>query len=202
MKVVDRELWEVYGSGNYGSLTDVIYKNYETAQYPDQVDYQYLGIDFGYSFSPAAVLLVGRQNDRLYLKELVYEKHLTNSQLAARIKESGHGGLQMVADSAEPKSIADLRIAGLNVVPAIKGADSVRNGILAVRGFKLIADAGSVNLQRELRSYKWSDKKAGVPVKAYDHLLDCLRMIVLRHMKEGEQIGFAGIVSGTTAFQA
>ena len=131
------------------------------------------------------MVLVGRSSNNIYLKELIFDTHLTNDVLAEKIKATGHGALQMVADSAEPKSIAELGGLGLNVAKALKGPDSVRAGIMLVREFDLHVDPGSVNLLKEIRAYKWSDKKSGVPVKAYDHGMDAMRYVVSKFMRRG-----------------
>ncbi len=165
-------------------------------------DYQYLGIDFGFSHDPAAVVLVGKSGSNLYLKELVYETGLLNDQLADKIKSAGYGHLSGVADSAEPKSIHALSAGGLNIAAAIKGPDSVRAGILAVREYTLHVDPGSINILKEIRSYKWSDKKAGVPVDHWNHAMDATRYAVTKFMRAGDRVKIGTFVSGTTPFQA
>ena len=202
LKDVDPALWEVYGTGEYGTIRDTIYPNFSVEEWrEDEVEQRFIGIDFGYSFSPAAVILVGKAGNTLYLKEVVYETKLTNQELAMKIKEAGYGNLACVADSAEPKSINDLQIYGLNVAAAQKGTDSVRNGIMYVKQFNIVAHPSSVNLVKELRAYKWAENKAGVPINAFDHLLDAMRYVVTKYMRQGQRIEFGGVVSGTKKWE-
>ena len=202
LKDVDPELWAVFGEGEYGKLTGTIFKEYKIEDFPNDCDYTYLGIDFGYSHDPCAVILVGKSGNNIYIKQLVYETGLLNEQLVQRIKNLGYSHLLAVADSAEPKSIAELNGKGLNVAKAIKGPDSVRSGIMLVREFNLHIDPGSVNVIRELRAYKWADKKAGVPVDAFNHTLDALRYVVSKFMRTGQAFTIGERVTGATPFQA
>lgn len=202
LKVIDPEMWAIYGTGEYGSLTDVIFKNYEVVEYPDDCDYNYLGIDFGFSHDPAAVIMVGRKGSNLYLKELIYKTHLTNQQLASEIKETPYKGLFAVADSAEPKSIVELQNQGLNVGGAVKGPDSVRSGIMKMREFNIHIDPGSINILKEFRAYKWSDKKAGVPVDAWNHSIDAIRYVVSKMMGGGRTVTMGAQIGNVSGFMS
>lgn len=202
LRNVDPELWAIFGTGEYGSLTDVIFKNYEVTEYPDDCDYNYLGIDFGFSHDPAAVIVVGRKGSNLYLKELIYKTHLTNQQLASEIKETTYSRLFAVADSAEPKSIAELQNQGLNVGGAVKGPDSVRSGIMKMREFTINIDPGSINILKEFRAYKWSDKKAGVPVDAWNHSIDAIRYVVSKMMGGGRTVTMGAQIGNVSGFMS
>ena len=140
-----------------------------------------VGIDFGFSQDPTAVLKVGKHNDRVYVDELVYETHLTNTELVEKIKHECEG-LRVICDSAEPKSIAELRRGGLNAIGAIKGPDSIRNGIKLLQSKEVLYTRRSKDLERELGSYVWhldkNERPTEKPIDSFNHLLDALRYSV------------------------
>jgi phage terminase large subunit len=95
--------------------------------------------------------------------------------------------MHIIADSAEPKSIEDLRRGGFNVDGANKGPDSIRNSIDTLKGFKINITRDSVNVIKEFRSYKWVDGKPNVPVDYNNHTIDAIRYIALN--KIGKNTG-------------
>jgi len=195
---VDPDLWAVFGLGEYGQVKDIIFRNWDEEQFDIEADYVYLGIDFGFSYDPCAVTLIGKSGNHIWLKELIYERGLLNGDIVDRLEEMGYKDIPAVADSAEPKSIAELNALGMSVSKAVKGPDSVRAGILLMKTFKLHIDPISVNLKKELRVYKWSDKKAGVPIDKFNHSIDGIRYVISKHFKSSGGFGFGGILSNST----
>ncbi len=143
------------------------------------------GLDFGYSVDPAAVVDVYEYNGGYILDEIVYRKGMTNSELANVLRE---GNILTVADSAEPKSIDELKSYGITIVPAEKGKDSVLHGIQLMQGQKISVTAHSQNLWKEYNMYMWDRDKDGVwlsrPENGADHLLDSARYYLQRHLKK------------------
>jgi phage terminase large subunit len=135
-------------------------------------------MDFGFSVDPSTLVGVRVDKDRkqIELKEYLYKPELTTSELFTIGKRIAGGSL-IVADSAEPRLIAELRQRGLNIVPAIKGPGSVNAGIAMLQDYELIVDEGSENLQRELNNYAWLEKKVS-PVDKFNHLIDAVRYAV------------------------
>lgn len=137
------------------------------------------GIDFGYSNDPTAVINVAVHNRNLYLDEIIYGTRLLNSDIATKIKDAGISmkGLH-VADSAEPKSIADLQILGLNVVPAVKGQDSVHYGLLEMQKMKIHITKRSINLIQEFNKYQYrvvGNRITNEPIDLNNHGIDAAR---------------------------
>ena len=169
----------IYRDGKWGELKGLVYENYkETDEWPEQdFDCHGYGLDFGYSNSPSACAELGFIRDKVYIRELLYEKGLTNDEIAARLNINTQS--YICADSAEPKSIAELQQCGMLVIPCTKGPDSIVHGIQRVKQFKLHIHSSSINLLRELKAYKWAEDKEGKllnkPVDAFNHLLDAVR---------------------------
>ena len=180
----DRNYYNVYNLGKWGVLKGLIYDNWEVVnQWPEKFDLHGYGLDFGYSVNPTALIEVGFIGDTLYEREHIYEKGLTNPMIASLIQGVVTGEFDIVcADSAEPKSIQELRNGGINVFPSFKGKDSVLHGIQRIKQYKTRIYSESVNLIKEKESYKWAEDKDGntlnAPVKFRDHLMDAERYIV------------------------
>jgi phage terminase large subunit len=182
----DKEFWKIYGLGEYGNISGLVYENVSFVNKMPDCKLVAVGLDFGYSLDPSAALMVYRKGDELYLKEILYEKGLTNEDLAERLKPI-IGRAEVICDSAEPKSIEELYRYGLNSKPAVKGRDSILNGIDILKRFKInVVD--SSNLKKEFRSYKWAVDKYGnslqKPIDKFNHLLDALRYVALIHLKQ------------------
>jgi phage terminase large subunit len=139
------------------------------------------GLDFGFDPDPAALLGIYWHNGGFILDEELYQTELTNPHLAASIKGQPSSSAPVIADSAEPKSIAELRAHGLNVIPCEKGPDSVNFGIKHVQGLKVSFTRRSSNLRKEYESYAWLiDKKTGEnrgieDPKCANHLMSAAR---------------------------
>jgi phage terminase large subunit len=135
-------------------------------------------VDFGFNNETAMVKVVEKDQD-IYVQELIYSSGLTNSDLIAKILPFNIGGLKYIyCDSAEPQRIKEFRRANLNARPANK---DVNKGIDTVKSRKLFVTKDSVNLIKELRSYRWKEKDGkpvDEPVKLNDHLVDALRYAV------------------------
>tara|TARA_R110002126_G_scaffold4041_5_gene21953 strand:- start:3787 stop:4848 length:1062 start_codon:yes stop_codon:yes gene_type:complete len=182
----DKEFWKIYGLGEYGNISGLIYENVEYVDSMPECDLVAYGLDWGYSLDPTACLSVYKRGDELYLKEVLYERGLTNQDIAERLKPIVMRD-EVICDSAEPKSIEEMYRLGLNVKPATKGKDSINNGIDILKRYKIKVVNGS-NLRKEFRSYKWAVDKNGnslnKPLGKFDHLMDALRYVGLIHLKK------------------
>ena len=168
--------WKVYGLGQVGSLQGTIFNNWEQVdKMPDSFKWKGYGLDWGFSNDPTAFVEVCEFDDKIWINEILYETQLTNSDLAERLKD--YKRWETIADSAEPKSIEDLRRFGFRIRPCKKGADSVRAGIQKMQQKKLMVTKNSTNIIKELRGYQWKDEKDGVPIDNLNHALDAIRYI-------------------------
>lgn len=186
----DKYFRDVYTLGNWGILGHVIFTNWRVANLSDAAGPDYLpdaqrtnhrnGLDFGYSSDPAALWVshYDRARKTIYVYDELYETELTNNVLAERIKPKiGENGV--TCDSAEPKSIAELKIYGVSAYPAVKGKDSVNFGIQWLQQQTIVIDTMCINAQNEFRQYHWKEDAGGnrlpIPVAKNDHLIDACR---------------------------
>ena len=178
LREVDRELFEIYNLGNWVKLTGLIYP--KTTHVPSMPDGKRVyGLDFGFSNDPTALVEIVKIDKNLYFKELIYEKELLTKDVIKFLQENVKRTDPIIADSADPKAIEEIRRAGFKIKPSKKGADSVRKGIDTVKTFNLFYTEDSVNLETEFRRYKWKkdkeDKTLNVPIDSYNHCMDALR---------------------------
>ena len=185
LKQTDKEFWKIYGLGEYGNISGLIYENVTYVDRMPDCKLVSYGLDFGYSIDVCGCLAVYRRDDELYLKEIIYERNLTNQDIAERIRDIV-GRDEVICDSAEPKSIEELYRLGINAKPATKGRDSILNGIDILKRYKIHV-VNSSNLKREFRTYKWATDKNGNSLQkpiGPDHLMDALRYVALIHLKK------------------
>ena len=169
--------------------TETIFRQFEIANViPSEANLIAIGLDWGYSNDPTAIVEVYRLNDDLYINELLYSKGLTNQDIAQKLRELNiTRQTEIIADSAEPKSIEELYRQGFNIKGAKKGADSINMGIDVLRRFKLHITKNSTNALNEFKYYKWLTDKNGHIVNKpatnqQDHLLDACRYIALNKL--------------------
>lgn len=148
---------------------------------PHEARLERYGVDFGYFPDPATIVAVYYYNGGYILDEVTYQLEMSNREMANTLKNLPSA--LIIADSAEPKSIAELRMYGLNVREAVKGKDSRKYGIKVVQDQRISVTRRSENLLREYRNYLWEVDKdgkliPGVPVEGNDHLLDAIRYAV------------------------
>lgn len=188
----DLQYYQIYALGQFAGAIDRIYSYTPLDDIPVDRGAKLvaLGLDFGYTNDPTTLVEVWRQGDNIYLNELIYQTGLTNSDIGDLMSEYGvDKTIEIIADSAEPKSIEELRRYGFNIKPAIKGPDSIKNGIDILKRNRLFVTKQSTNLIKELNNYKWITDKNGnklnKPVDMFNHALDAVRYVALNKMKQG-----------------
>lgn len=173
--------WRVYGLGLLGDVEGLIYTGWRAVDdVPFEAKLVKRGLDFGYSNDPTAIVDVYEHNGGFILDEQLYQKGLSNQEIANFVKSLPQANTLIVADSSEPKSIDELRLYGLNILPANKGAGSINQGITFIQGSKMSYTKRSINLSKEQRNYMWlkdknTDKYINKAQDFMNHLLDALR---------------------------
>jgi len=160
----------------------VIFTNWTIGNFDDSLPYLF-GEDFGFSTDPTTLVKVAinKKLRKIYLKEELYQPGLTTTEIWDNIKWINKS--LVIADSAEPRLIEELRRKGLNIKATKKGAGSVNEGITLMQDYELIIEPNSVNIIKELNNYVWSDKKGGVPVDMYNHAIDAARYAITHQLK-------------------
>lgn len=180
--------WQVYGLGQLGEVDGKIFKDWAIIdEIPHQAKLERRGIDFGYTNDPTTVIDVYRYNGGYIIDEVTYKKGLSNKQIAEILIAQENTNVLCIADSAEPKSIDEIRSYGVNILPAEKGKDSIVHGIQLIQNERISVTKRSVNVIREYRNYLWTTDKNGVilnvPESGFDHTLDAIRYALTSLLK-------------------
>ena len=170
--------------GRWADVSEgVIFTNWEIGDFDTSLPYGY-GQDYGFSIDPDTLIKVAIDNHRkiIYIAEKYYGNKQLSSDGLYKLNSTiiDRPNDLIVADSAEPRLIADLRDKGLNIEPCEKGEGSVSAGITTLLNYKLIVTPYSFNVMKELKNYAWNDKKAGIPIDNHNHAIDAIRYITMK----------------------
>ena len=177
----DSNYRKVYLEGIPGTLEGLVFEVFNIIpNLPDGLNYVY-GLDFGYTNDPTALTKIAIKGDNIYIDELVYRTGLSNKDIISLMNENGirkwHD--EIIADSAEPKSIAEIFTDGFNIKSAEKGADSITHGINKIKQYNINVTQRSTNVIKELRNYSWITDRDGKPTNKpsdiFNHSIDSLR---------------------------
>ena len=178
--------WKVYGLGQIGSLEGVCIKEWQEIKLPLEARLLCYGMDFGYSNDPTTLIALYKYNDAYIFDEVIYQKKLLNSDTSNLFKAHDINAI-VYADSAEPKSIAELRTLGHKVLPCTKGKDSIVYGINLINQNKIYITSRSKNLIKELQSYTWMKDREGntinKPIDAFNHCIDAARYAITSQLQ-------------------
>lgn len=178
----DKAWWQVYGLGQLGEIETRIYKSWKVDldEIPFEARLERYGLDFGYSNDPTAIIGVYFYNGGYILDEVIYQKGLLNKPISDVLMNQPKA--LVIADSAEPKSIDEIRLNGITILPAQKGPGSINRGIGYVQQQKISVTKRSVNLIKEYRNYVWMTDKDGTilnePLDVNNHAMDAIRYAI------------------------
>lgn len=187
MKKNNPRRYQVAGLGNWGIVDGLVYENWKEEAFDIEeirkkvnLDSAF-GLDFGYTNDPSALFCgdIDLLNKKIYVYDEMYEKGLSNKKIYENITEMGYAKERITGDSAEPKSIDELYSYGLRIKGAVKGKDSIMNGIQFIQDFEIIIHPRCVNFLTEISNYTWDKDKFGnklnKPIDEFNHLMDAMR---------------------------
>lgn len=191
MKIHNPKRYRVAGLGEWGVVDGLVYENIEEKRFDissligQEGIESVFGLDFGYTNDPTALFcgLIDLKNKVIYVFDELYKKGLSNKKIYEEVEAMGHKKEAIIADSAEPKSIDELRSLGLTRVRAAKkGKDSILNGIQFIQDFKLVIHPRCVNFLTEVTNYQWAkdkfDNSINKPIDDFNHLMDAMRYAI------------------------
>lgn len=203
MRLNNPRRYQVAGLGDWGIVEGLVYENWEERAFDaaeitrrESVQSAF-GLDFGYTNDPSALFcgLVDTKAREIYVFDEMYKKGLTNEMIYREISRMGYSKENITADSAEPKSIAQLRALGLTRIHAAKkGRDSILNGIQLIQDYKIVIHPRCVNFLTEIGNYTWDkdkfDNQVNKPIDDFNHCLDAMRYAMERFGRRGSGIQF------------
>ncbi len=178
--------YKIYGLGEYAPNDKAVFQNFQILEnFPTHELIGY-GMDFGFSQDPTTLIAVHKHHDMLYVRELMYERGLTTTDIVRRLTSLNIGKTEIWADSAEPRLIEEIYRSGFNIKPVKKGPDSIKFGISVLQNFGLVVDNKSTHLIDELYGYEYMTDKNGVvldkPQGFNDHCIDALRYLAMSRL--------------------
>lgn len=213
MKKQNPRRYRVAGLGDWGIVDGLVYENWkeEAFEIISKADFLDLdeaeqkaknyvfkesvksafGLDFGYTNDPAALFVgfIDTKDKKIYVYDEMYAAGLSNERISNNIQSMGYGKERIIADSAEPKSIDQLKGLGLKVKGAEKGKDSVNHGIQFIQDYEIIIHPRCVNFLTEISNYTWDKDKLGNklnrPIDDFNHLMDAMRYALEKFIAKG-----------------
>ncbi len=154
----------------------VVYSNWQIGNFID-TGYNFFGQDYGFSIDPTTLVKcsINRKTKTIFVKQYLYESGLTTSQIAEYNKRYTENRL-IIADSAEPRLIAELKNKGCNIKGIAK--PKIIDRIALMQDWNIVVDPESKDIIKELNNYVWHDKKSETPIDAYNHCLDCISYVL------------------------
>lgn len=191
--IVDGLVYENWKEQTFTPISRKEYEDMEPGERPEHPVFKdeltsCFGLDFGYTNDPSTLFcgLLDQKAKQLFVFDEMYEKGLSNKRIAENIKDMGYGKERITADSAEPKSIDELKSLGLRVKGAMKGKDSIKNGIQWIQDLEIIIHPRCVNFITEISNYTWDKDKFGtklnVPIDDFNHLMDAMRYALEKYI--------------------
>lgn len=202
----NKSWWNVYGLGLLGEVEGKIYTDWDIIdRIPHQARLERLGLDFGYANDPAVLVAIYYYNGGYIVEELIHRTRMSNRKIADWILTSGKQNVLVIADSAEPKSIAEMLEYGVQIIGSNKGPGSVSQGIQWVQDQRMSVTKSSVNVIKSYRNYMWKTDRDGrildIPHHDYSDAMDAIRygLESLRPAKDEKKVYKSGNITGIWA---
>jgi phage terminase large subunit len=175
-------LWKIYGLGQQAQIEGLIFKNVEIIETMPPAKHIPIGMDFGFSNDPTAIVESIITPDTLYLNELCYRTEMVARDIISTLNEKCHGR-RIISESADPRLIKEIHNAGINIIPVEKFPGSVEAGITKMLEYRICVTKNSYNIIKELKNYTYQQDKDGKwlnkPIDAFNHAIDAIRYIIL-----------------------
>lgn len=181
LKDKNPSLYQIYCNGEQAIVEGIIFPNYKIVDsIPANVDRRYVGVDYGYTNDPTAIVEVAVEGDNMYINELCYKTHMTTSEIISELKKAG---LKVISESADPRLVDEIRMSGVNILPVQKYKGSIDAGISKMQSMNIHITKNSFNVIKEFKNYTYEQDRNGKwlnsPIDSYNHSIDAVRYVVL-----------------------
>ena len=183
-------LWQIYGLGKRAIVEGIVFPRIEqVAEFPDWCKSEFIGIDFGYTNDPTAIVKVGYavnadDEECLFIDEICYRTRMTTGDICDALRP--YRDMTIDAESADPRLIDEIHKSGARIYPVKKGTGSIEAGISRMQTFRIFVTARSLNVLKEFRNYTYAQDKDGrwlnIPIDAYNHAIDAVRYVVMSEL--------------------
>lgn len=184
-------LWRIYGLGQQAVIEGLVFKNVNTIDaIPEHITRRWVGMDFGFTNDPTAIIELAATNENLYIHQLCYRTHMLTSDIIRELK-SKRPASKIISESADPRLIQEIFRAGLNIHPVKKYPDSIKAGIAKMQEYNIFITKDSPDVIKEFRNYTYEQDKEGkwlnTPIDYFNHAIDAARYIVMQEIMGGER---------------
>lgn len=187
-------LWQIYGLGLQAQVEGLVFRNVDVVERIPETGYRrrrFLGVDFGYTNDPTAIVdvVIEEETKTLYIDELCYRTSMLTSDIVAELKPQG--AVKVVSESADPRLVQEIYRAGINIHPVVKYQGSVEAGLTKMQEYKIVITKHSTNVIKEFRNYTYSQDKEGkwlnTPIDVWNHAIDAIRYVVMSEILGGQR---------------
>lgn len=191
LRTKNQTLWQVYGLGQQAVIEGLIFKNVDTiSEIPVNVKRRWVGMDFGFTNDPTAIVEVAVQDNDIYINEIAYCTQMLSNDII-RVLKSECERMKIISESADPRLIQEIYRAGVNIHPVQKFSGSIEAGITKMLEFKIHITARSCNVLKEFKNYTYQQDKEGkwlnTPIDCYNHAIDAVRYVIMNEVLGGER---------------
>lgn len=191
LKEKNFSLWQIYGLGQRAQVEGLVFRGVETIdQFPPGVRHMCVGMDFGFTNDPTAIVLVGWDGEHIYIDETAYRTEMLSSDIIRVLKES-HPRMQVISESADPRLVQEIYRAGIDIHPVQKFQGSIEAGITKMQEYRICVTKASTNVLKEFRNYTYRQDKEGKwlnqPIDCYNHAIDAVRYVVMTKLLGGQR---------------
>ena len=183
-------LWQIFGEGQMAQIEGLVFTNVETIDtLPDHIKRTFIGIDFGFTHDPTAIVEVAYDRQALYISEICYRTQMLQQDIIRVLKQ--HPRTKVISESADPRLIEEIYRAGIDIHAVKKYPGSIEAGVAWMLQHPIRVTAHSTNVLKELRNYVYSQDKEGkllnTPVDAYNHAIDATRYVCMTQWMAGKK---------------
>lgn len=185
----NKTLWQVYGLGVQTQVEGLVFTNWDLIDdLPTDLEKVFVGVDYGFTHDPTAIVNVGISKDRseLYIDEIEYSTQMTTADIIRVMRDNVPRGRLVISESADPRLVEEILRARINITPVRKYPGSILAGVTHMLGLKMHITRRSSNVIKEYKNYTWTQDRDGkwlnVPIDAYNHAIDAVRYVVLEQL--------------------
>lgn len=191
LKHKNPSLWRIYGLGLQAMVEGLVFHNVDVIEeIPSCMTHEWVGMDFGYTNDPTAIVRVALRNNTLYIDETAYQTEMLSSDIIRVLKEN-HPRMQIISESADPRLVQEIYRAGIDIHPVEKFQGSIEAGIQKMQEYKICVTKRSANVIKEFRNYTYRQDKEGKwlnqPIDCYNHAIDAVRYVVMMKLLGGQR---------------
>lgn len=186
----NKSLWQVYGLGQRAVVEGLVFPKIEIVDYVPREAYRrrYIGIDYGYSADPTAIIEVMFWKDKIYINELCYQTHMLTNDIIRELKAI-EGNPEIISESADPRLVDEIYNAGLDIKAVNKYPGSINAGIMKMQEYKICVTRHSSNVIKEFHNYTYRQDKEGKwlnePIDMWNHAIDSVRYVTIEKILGG-----------------